>query len=426
MSIMISNTRHMNSMSQKSKQIDNTQSLLIQSQSQNTYKSSDMIPLNQINSNCESITDTKIGSKLDNNVNPRNSLNNIINCNTKPQDFENRIPTLKKPICSLMKLFPGYFYLIIKKSYQGKSDFQQKRYFESTNTLHRDIHSLMKLSGQNLVSRVKDLQSELTINEEETSMNNQSKNKILVLNKETQQIEVCKGKRKTHKASDINDMLINDWKPSRVNATLQEQEPDFGHYLLFEFDENHLVSKIEYFGRDKPCLESFQNLFGLHRTFFNQMFERKESGLVEDFAEFINQKWARFLCHSQFKKFKSMIHEVFMISCTKYNLNPQSLQMAFAQVLRTTLEDSLVDQNNSNTIEKEKKFESNTTNEVHTKEDISGLQEDKENVEIDRLLLKEEVAFKKVLEKMPAEFLLELKHQVKECSLNFKNLLNNR
>lgn len=106
-----------------------------------------------------------------------------------------------------------------------------------------------------------------------------------------------------------------------------------GHYFLLEFDEHHQVSKIEYFGRDEPSLECLVNLCGLHRSFFNLMFERRDAGLVDDFATFISQEWARFLGHPVFPQLATYARGLFHLTFQKHHYSRKTLEMAYSEGL---------------------------------------------------------------------------------------------
>jgi hypothetical protein len=254
------------------------------------------------------------------------------------QDFEKQIPRLTKPVSFKMKLFPGYYYLVIKKPYQGKADFNKKRYFETTNTLHRDIHFFMKRSSQNIVNKIeKEKQLNLTFkNQKNVPKKKQSKRmtKIFMYNSFNNKIEVVKEKDTQKDQLKLEKMLDDDVDNEMILAELREEEPSFGHYLLLEFDENHLVTKIEYMGRDEPHLKAFQNLFGLHRTFFNLMFERRDAGLLNDFVEFISQEWGRTLSHPMFGAFKFESMQIFHLMCQSSGQNENFAHELFADILQ--------------------------------------------------------------------------------------------
>ena len=130
---------------------------------------------------------------------------------------------------------------------------------------------------------------------------------------------------------------------------------------------NHLVTKIEYMGRNEPHLEAFQNLFGLHRTFFHLMFERRDAGLLSDFVEFITQEWGNTLAHPKFSTFKLESMEIFRLMCQSHGHSKQTSCELFARVLQKIIsnahpeklskkgKDSKVDKHESN--EKEKNDE---------------------------------------------------------------------
>lgn len=290
---------------------------------------------------------------------------------SKIDDFEKQIPTLTKPVSFKMRLFPGYYYLVIKKPYQGKADFNKKRYFETTNTLHRDIHYFMKISAQNIVNQIeKEKQLNLKIKNAKNVVSKKSSKKISKIfhyNTLTQKIEVLKQKKDNSKELKLDEMLESGVDNEFILKHLQEEEPSFGHYLLFEFDENHLVTKIEYMGRNEPHLEAFQNLFGLHRTFFHLMFERRDAGLLSDFVEFITQEWGNTLAHPKFSTFKLESMEIFRLMCQSHGHSKQTSCELFARVLQKIIsnahpeklskkgKDSKVDKHESN--EKEKNDE---------------------------------------------------------------------
>lgn len=250
-----------------------------------------------------------------------------------------QIPSLHKPLTQKIKLFPGYFYLQIKKPFQGKIDFERMRSFESTNTLYRDIKTLMKNSSDAVIYQLAQLDNNGLPKEKISAP------KIYTFNPKTNKISLSSLKSEQIKkdlSQNISNLTDIDQNEEDLANLLTDKEPEFGHYLLFEFDQNNLVTKIEYLGKDEPVIEAFSNLFGLHKTFFNKMFERKESGLVNDFVEFIQKEWGMLLCNPFFDQIKFCLNNIFdeILSGNSLDCN---------QLLAEVLEELHTQSNNAST-----------------------------------------------------------------------------
>lgn len=385
----------------------------------------------------------------------------------KQNSFDKKIPFLSEPVSMKMRLFPGYYYLLVKKPYQGKADFNKKRYFETTNTLHRDIHFFMKMSSENIVNQI-ERENQLNLKTKGTTQSKKSSKrftKVLVFNPSTRKIESMR-KSKAKPDFKFEQMLEDDVDNQTILRELGEEEPPFGHYLLLEFDENHLVTKIEYMGRDEPHLGTFQNLFGLHRTFFNLMFERRDAGLLDDFVEFITSEWEHLLSHPLFTRFRLQANQIFQLAFENFQMKKNYREELFSEVLRSiaervkpkpehqekgpgsqaTAKDSPRVQNGpqakaqpspSELAEKKSISEASSNSKVNSKESKGHKleTEDKENVDLSRsklkkeendlkIFLKDDQVYIDIINSMDKPFVKKMAIVIEKCIKNYKDLFD--
>lgn len=413
----------------------------------------------------------------------RKEWSQLLEINKKEPSFEGQIPHLEQPKAFKIKLFPGYYFVQVKKPFRGLLDLNQPRYFESTNTLDIDIDYWISESSKSKTEKLEEnlrqkiaqkrleeanrhggngpyIFSNITSHQTKTGNSRTSNSQNTISNytntvsKESSQFDsrnISTGKNSketsnmtesnsisqtvsgtvsqtisatasntvtargestgiqsvTHSnepssgrytetsrfspvdpASVINEIKNENQQDSTPNTEInkisnskdqlekdknsnteniiqtseiinEEQELipskpkiETGHYLLLEFDEHHQVSKIEYFGRDEPSLECLVNLCGLHRSFFNLMFERKQAGLVNDFATFISQEWASFLGHPVFPQLAKYARGLFHLTFRKHNYSSRTLELAYAEGLslmrKKLISESKIQENKKN------------------------------------------------------------------------------
>ena len=83
-----------------------------------------------------------------------------------------------------------------------------------------------------------------------------------------------------------------------------------GDYIAFGFDKNDILKHLIYFGKTNLNYSAFEKLMKLHKNHFNYMFKRYESGLINDFLEFLNEPWAEILYSPDFGKFQKILDKL--------------------------------------------------------------------------------------------------------------------
>ena len=94
------------------------------------------------------------------------------------------------------------------------------------------------------------------------------------------------------------------------NVHCDNQLKTKGEYFSLTFDSNSILKELVYFGKKEVNHLALKNLMGLHKTYFNEMFERYESNMIESYIDYLNQAWADMLFHPLFNRFNSTLYKL--------------------------------------------------------------------------------------------------------------------
>lgn len=110
-------------------------------------------------------------------------------------------------------------------------------------------------------------------------------------------------------------------------------------YISLGFNKELILKRIFYFGKRELNLAIFKNLIGLHKNFFNNMFEHAQKGFVTSFVDYINEGWAKAILHPMFLSFKKLMDKI----CSSQKVVEGSDQLNHQFVLKKLVEENLMD-----------------------------------------------------------------------------------